>query len=262
MCLIFIASQYHARYPLIIAANRDEFYDRPTAPVAFWDDYPHVAAGRDKKAGGTWLGITTGGRFAAVTNFRDPRHVNPDAPSRGGLVSDYLTGSLTPEKYLLNLQKEGRPYNGFNLVAGSLDDGVFYYSNREKRVRRISPGLHGLSNHLLDTPWPKVETGRQKIKSLLDGDKTFFPEDLLALLSDTAAPPDDRLPDTGVGLAWERVLSPMFIYSPDYGTRSSSVILVDADRRVRFVERAFEPGPDGRLKARDRVITFQVDHGN
>lgn len=261
MCLIFIANQYHADYPLIIAANRDEFYDRPTAPVAFWDDFPHVLAGRDKKAGGTWLGITTTGRFAAVTNFRDPRHVNPSAPSRGGLVSDYLTGPLAPEQYLLKLQKESLPYSGFNLIAGSMDDGVFYYSNTEKQVRPLLPGLHGLSNHLLDTPWPKVETGKKKMAQLVGGNKTVSPEALLERLHDTIPPPDEMLPETGVGLTWERILSPMFIRSPGYGTRSSSVILVGGNRQGVFVERTFEPRTDGGLDVQNRTIEFRAGHG-
>jgi len=260
MCLILIANRYRADYPLILAANRDEFYDRPTAVLDFWEDAPRVLAGRDKKAGGTWLGVTTTGRFAAVTNFRDPRLANPSAPSRGALVSDFLSGTTAPDQYLLDLQQENRPYSGFNLVAGTLDDGLFYYSNREQQVRRISPGLHGLSNHLLDTPWPKVETGRNRLKGLLGKGKPFSPEDLLEILHDTTMPPDNRLPDTGVGIAWERVLSPMFIRSPDYGTRSSSVILIDGEGRGLFVERTFEPGAGGRLKTRDKRISFQVGH--
>ncbi|OQX63901.1 MAG: hypothetical protein B5M56_01260 [Desulfococcus sp. 4484_241] len=257
MCIVFIANRCRPDYPLIIAANRDEFYDRPASPLDFWEDYPQVAAGRDMEAGGTWLGITTAGRFAAVTNFRDPRSIDPSAPSRGTLVRDFLVGSVSPRDYLLLLKDRGKAYNGFNLVAGDME-GVYYYSNVERGVHELSPGIHGLSNHLMDTPWPKVETGKNRLLEILSGDGPVGIEDVLAVLSDTARPPDSMLPDTGVGMEWERVLSSIFVRSPVYGTRCSSVIIVDREGGCVFVERTFEPGAGEKAGSFDRVIRFRI----
>ena len=239
MCFIVFAYRTHPRYPLVMATNRDEFYGRPTASAAFWKEHPDVLAGRDLKAGGTWMGVTRQGRIAALTNVREPGNIRPDAPSRGALVSDFLTGDAAPHAYLAALRPTADRYNGFNLLVGDLDE-LCYFSNRQPEIRRLGPGVYGLSNHLLDTPWPKVERGKARLARLLGADD-LAPESLLALLADDAIAPDAELPETGVGLAWERVLSSIFIRSPDYGTRASTLVRLDADARLTFVERTHRP---------------------
>lgn len=240
MCLILLSYDDHPTYQLVVAANRDEFFERPTAPAKFWSDHPHVLAGRDEVAGGTWMGITRQVHWAAITNYRDPTP-QVDAPrSRGHLVADYLKEPTNPADYLDRVADEASRYNGFNLLVGTPGE-LRYYSNRDGAVRPLAPGLYGLSNHLLDTGWPKVERGRRRLRALLQQERVE-PEALFALLHDTTQPDDERLPDTGIGLAGERVLSPMFIESEDYGTRSSTVLLLDRTGHVTFVERTFEEG--------------------
>lgn len=251
MCLILLSYDEHADYALVVAANRDEFYGRPTAPAAFWDDAPHVLAGRDLEAGGTWMGMTRSGRWAAVTNYRDRGAHKEAAPSRGRLVADYLQQGTAPAAYLNQLVPEADRYNGFNLLVGTPGD-LGYYSNRDGAVRMLTPGLYGLSNHLLDTGWPKVERGRKQLRRLLEaGDVTA--DRLLDLLHDTTAPADEKLPDTGIGVAGERLLSPMFIESERYGTRSSTVLIVDRAGHVTFAERTYdrEAAPETRRFAFD-----------
>lgn len=240
MCLLLMAIESHPRYRAIFAANRDELYNRPTARAAFWEDAPQVLAGRDLLAGGTWMGMTRRGRFAAVTNYRDPSTHRPDALSRGHLVSDYLRGEETPLGYIKRLAERGHPYNGFNLVLGDRET-LLWCSNRAGKEKHLGPGIYGLSNHLIDTPWPKTEKGKAGLKDLIDGKAEPDPEGLFALLSDRREADEEALPDTGVGLSLERVLSPIFITSPGYGTRSSTVLLVDRGNRVTFLERTFHP---------------------
>jgi len=239
MCLILIAHGAHADFPLVIAANRDEYYGRPTATAAFWEDHPHILAGRDLEGMGTWLGVTRRGRFAALTNFRDPRERKTDAPSRGQLVRDFLASDQEPRAYLGTVAIVASRYNGFNLLAGDAD-GVYYFSSRTGSVEQLSPGIHGLSNHLLDTPWPKVERGKQRLQAALAGD--IDPEALLDLLHDRDPAPESELPDTGVGLELERVLSPALIVSPHYGTRASTAVMFGDDGSVSFAERTVLPG--------------------
>ena len=239
MCLILIAHGAHSEFPLVIAANRDEYYRRPTARAAFWQDHPHILAGRDLECMGTWLGVTRRGRFAAITNFRDPRERKTDAPSRGQLVSDFLASDHEPREYLGNVAIEAPRYNGFNLLAGDID-GVFYFSSRTASVQQMSPGIHGLSNHLLDTPWPKVERGKRRLQAALEGE--FSAEALLDLLHDGEPATESELPDTGIGMELERVLSPALIVSPQYGTRASTAVLFGEDGSVSFTERTILPG--------------------
>ncbi|MRR36164.1 NRDE family protein [bacterium] len=243
MCLILFALDAHPRYRLVLAANRDEFYDRPTAPAAFRDDAPHILAGRDLQDGGTWCGITTGGRFAAVTNYRDPQAHREGLRSRGKLVADYLRGEMSPDAWLEQLRREGNGYNGFNLVFGD-GGGLHYFSNHGGLPSTVAPGIHGLSNHLLDTPWPKVTRGKQALAELLTAGGELAPDDLFAILADRTVAPDHLLPDTGVGMERERLLSPLFITSPAYGTRSSTVILIDRNNTCTFVERSFNGAAD------------------
>lgn len=257
MCLIFIAIDQHVDLPLIIAGNRDEFYRRSTEKVSFWKSHPELLAGRDNEAGGTWLGVTRQGRVAAITNYRDPIRVNDNAPSRGLLVLDYLAGDMSPQDFFRRNQNRLDRCNGFNLIFGDLS-ALYYYSNRQGRLSRIPPGLHGLSNHLLNISWPKVDKGRRAMARLLAEPGPFDREKALAMLQDRERPSDKDLPDTGVGLDWERKLSSMFIVTEVYGTRSSSVITADKNNNVTFTERTYAPDAGGRFIVSTEMISFQV----
>lgn len=239
MCLIFAAYRAHPRYRLVIAANRDEFHARPTARAGWWEDAPAVLGGRDLRSGGSWLGVARSGRVAAITNYREPGERRSDAPSRGWLVSGYLQGGQSAREFLEELAPVAGEYNGFSLLLADAD-GLYYFSNRADGVQALPPGVYGLSNHLLETPWPKVLRGKARLAAQLE-QAELAAEELLEMLADPTRPDERRLPDTGVGTDWERVLAPMFIRSPTYGTRSSSVVLVGADGRVEFVERGYEP---------------------
>ncbi|HXV22566.1 MAG TPA: NRDE family protein [Desulfuromonadales bacterium] len=241
MCLILFAHKVHPDYPLVLAGNRDEFYDRPTAPAAFWADAPEILAGRDLVGGGTWLGITRAGRLATVANYRQPAEKHVQGLSRGLLTVDFLCGASTPQSYLETVARLGEGCKGFNLLVADGDEFA-YYSNRDGVIRRLTPGIYGLSNALLDTPWPKVAQGKAALEGLLTAGPPEL-EALLAILADTSRPADHLLPDTGVGLERERLLSSRFIASPDYGTRASTVVLVDRTGRVTFVERSFDRSP-------------------
>ena len=248
MCLIFLAYRCHPDYELIIAANRDEFYERPSAGASFWPSAPEVLGGRDLLGGGTWLGITKQGRYAAITNYREPGSHKPDAPTRGRLVSDYLAGRDGPGDYVEKIARGAERYNGFSVFVGKIAGTgarLFYFSNRGMGPLELSPGIHGLSNHLLDTPWPKVERGKHAMETVVAAPGNVGEEDLFGILADRSRPPDERLPRTGLSLDWERILSSPFITSPVYGTRSSTVIRVGKDGRVTFHERVFNsnPGP-------------------
>ena len=238
MCLILLALQQHPSYKLILAANRDEYYDRPSAPPAFWNEAPGLLAGRDLRSGGTWLGITKKGRIAAITNYRDPASIKRNAPSRGWLVRDFLVGSEGTMEYLGKVRQNGGKFNGFNLLVGVRDE-LCWYSNRSGEIAKLSRGLHGISNRLLDTPWPKVIRGTQGISQILGKDGEISTEILFDLLQDRTQASEEILPDTGVGIEWERILSPVFIVSPTYGTRSSTLILIDKKDQVTFIDRTF-----------------------
>jgi len=243
MCLIFFALQQHEKYPLIIAANRDEFYARQTAAAGFWPEDERILAGRDLEACepqrgcGTWLGVNRNGRLALVTNYRDPKNINPKAPSRGHLVSAYLRGADEPEHYLHKLLPEAPRYNGFNLVVGDAHQ-LWYCSNYREGITKLEPGIHGLSNHLMDTPWPKVQKGKAEFEEMLT--TPFSEDDVFDFLANEEIAEDDQLPDTGIGLERERALSAMFIKTPNYGSRCSTLITVDHQQRVRFTERVYD----------------------
>ena len=255
MCLLLLALKSHPVYKLVIAANRDEFYDRPTAPASFWDDRPDLLAGRDLRAGGTWFGINRKGRVAAITNYRDPASIKSNAPSRGELVSDFLTGDEKPEEYLVGLDLKAGAYNGFNLIVG-VKDQICWYSNCGNGTRSLIPGIYGVSNHLLDTPWPKVSRGKASLENILSNNPITSPEVLFDMLLDRSIPDDDNLPDTGVGLEWERLLSSIFISSPNYGTRSSAILLIDRNNHVTFMERTHIPGQDS---SREVLFEFPIE---
>ena len=238
MCLIVFAYNVHPSYPLIIAANRDEFYERPSAPADFWADHSQVLAGRDLKEGGTWLGINKQGKFAAITNYRDPASWKSDALSRGKLVSNYIAGKQCADNYLKKIIPQADKYNGFNLILGEGSD-LFIFSSRGEK-QKLEPGIYGLSNHLLNTPWPKVSRSKKLLKAALDKKGVELDEALFAILADRHIPPDNKLPETGIGLEWERLLSPIFIESPSYGTRSSTILLIGKNKRVKFIEKVFD----------------------
>jgi uncharacterized protein with NRDE domain len=237
MCVLFIGYKIHAKHPLIVLANRDEFYDRPTAAASRWDDHPDVIAGRDLVGGGTWLGIADGGRFAAVTNYRDPSRPTGSI-SRGKLVADFLTGNTEPVDYMARVAEDANEYSGFNLIVGSANE-LYYFSNASTEPPKLlAPGIYGLSNHLLNTPWPKVSNGLAAFE-LLMSDDSFSSENGFALLADETLAADPDLPDTGVGIDKERILSPIFIRTPIYGTRSSTVVTSDSNGELELEEKVY-----------------------
>ena len=238
MCTLLLAWQVDPARPLVVAANRDEFYARPAARAAFWPDAPQVLAGRDLQGGGTWLGVTPAGRFAALTNVREPgARTPPQAPSRGQLVADFLRGEGSPEAYLASLRPAD--YAGFNLVVGDRGS-LWYLSNRAGPARPLGPGVYGVSNAALDSPWPEVTRGRGRLAALL-ADRVQGTEALLELLADPTPAADAELPDTGVGLALERMLSPLFIAGPVYGTCCSTALELRDDGTMTFRERTQNP---------------------
>jgi uncharacterized protein with NRDE domain len=233
MCMVLIAWRGAAKYPCVIAANRDELHSRPTAAAHWWQSRPPLLAGRDLSAGGTWLGLTRSGRFAALTNYRDPEQRRAGTPSRGTLVASILQSSASIERSLEHLRDVSAEYNGFSLLFSD-GERLAIYESACGSGRVLGPGIYGLSNHLLDTPWPKVLTAKSRLsKALAHLDTT---DALLALLRDDAPAPDEQLPRTGVSLEWERLLSSAFVRAPDYGTRCSTVLRIDERRRACFDE--------------------------
>lgn len=237
MCLIFLSLNNHPTYKLILAGNRDEFYNRKTAAAQFWQDHPDVLGGRDLEAGGTWLGMSKQGKIAMVTNYRDPQHIDPNAPSRGHMVSDFLIEDDSSERYLKNISSNGKKYNGFNLILGNTEE-LWYYSNYKKEIEKLSSGFYGLSNHLLETSWPKVLRGKEKIKPVL-AQTHIDPEQLFEVLYDDQRADDAQLPNTGLPLDRERALSSMFIKTTGYGSRCSTAILINHQNQVVFSERVY-----------------------
>jgi uncharacterized protein with NRDE domain len=240
MCTILFSYGPDPKGRLILLANRDEFYERPTVPAAWWADHPEIYAGRDLVAGGTWLGVTSNGKVAAVTNYRDPSQPKGEL-SRGALVSEFLLSDSGTEDYLKEVLREGGRYTGFNLIAGRFGGGegeLFYCSNRAEGIRKLEHGLYGLSNHLLDTPWPKVRRGKDRFAEILEN-RSPDAGDLFKILADRAPASDHELPDTGVGVETEKVLSPIFIETPSYGTRSSTVVIFSDSVGFEFEERVF-----------------------
>ncbi len=238
MCLIVFAWQVVPGAPLVAAANRDEYYERPASAAGWWEDQPDIYAGRDLQAGGTWIGITRSGRFAALTNIRNPADKRSDAPSRGALTTDFLQGAITAERYVAQLRETADRYNGFNLLVGDREQLV-WFSNRgdddERNGRPLAPGLYGLSNARLDTPWPKVVRTKAQFASLLcqcAPQEAFFD-----MLADTTVASDCRLPNTGVDISTERWLSPVLIRSANYGTRVSTIVTLYPDGSGALIER-------------------------
>ena len=225
----------HPDFPLIVAANRDEFYARPTAPADRWADAPQVIGGRDLEAGGTWLGITENGRFAAVTNVREPGQPAGQR-SRGDLTRQYLLGTASAADYAAAI--DGSAFAGFNLLLAD-GESLYYRTNRHGGTEHLAPGIYGLSNHRLDSPWPKLLSARQRFSEALPhlpDESAFFD-----LLADASTVDDEKLPKTGVSLEWERLLSAIFVHSESYGTRACTVLLQDAAGHIQLHERSFGP---------------------
>lgn len=238
MCTILFSYRQHADFPLLLAANRDEFYARPTRAMQFWPESPDLLAGMDLREGGTWLGISRSGRFAAITNFREREGLLKAPRSRGALVAGFLRTQQSPGEYLDSIGKGAQQYGGFNLIAGDAS-GLWYLSNRTSRAepQQLLPGLYGLSNHLLDTPWHKVTTGKQALDRLVQGNPTR--SGLLAIMADRRRAPQERLPRTGVSRRLEQMLSSRFIRSPFYGTRASTALMVGANGQVNVSEQSY-----------------------
>ncbi|HET7627240.1 MAG TPA: NRDE family protein [Bacillales bacterium] len=239
MCLIAFAYDVHPNYKLIMAANRDEYYHRPTKPAHFWQEDVNVLAGKDLEKMGTWMGITKSGRFAAVTNYREPGKRMSDKKSRGDLVRRYLCGKEHPKCYMSRIAGESGCYEGFNLICGD-QQSVFYYSNRGGPPIALKSGVYGLSNALLDDPWPKVTLVKQQLRRCLRND-TVTHDQLQKIMANAEPARDEQLPETGVGAKIEKLLSPVFIKSETYGTRSTTTLLVKTDGSVDFMENVHVP---------------------
>lgn len=244
MCLILFAIDSHPQYPLLVAANRDERYERPARTMQWWADAPQLLAGQDLEAGGTWLGMTRQGRFAAITNVREGVARESWQSSRGELTRDFLLGAASPAEFAAYAHAQGERYAGFNLLVGDAS-GLYYCSNRGEAARRLGAGVYGLSNDALDTPWPKVVGGKVALRALLTAAPT--PDALLNILTDTHQPDDAELPDTGIGLALERALASRFLAGERYGTCASTALRIDRAGHVDIAEQNFaaggQPGP-------------------
>ena len=239
MCLILFGYKVHPQYKLVVIANRDEFYERPTQQASWWATHPEMLAGKDLKGNGSWFGVNKAGRFAALTNFRDGMILKQNAPTRGTLVTDFLTKPVDPLPYLQTLDEVADDYNGYNLLLME-ENELYHYSNMEKKINPLQPGIYGLSNHLLDTSWPKVERGKAALADLLKIDDFSVEGGFQALLNETKAA-DKDLPSTGIPLDLERMLSSMCIKSENYGTRCSTVITIDYKGVLKFEERSYVP---------------------
>jgi len=252
MCLIVFAWRPTHALPLIVAANRDEFHTRPSSPLAPWEDVPQIIAGRDLQAGGTWLGLGPDHRFAALTNIRAPG-APTGSHSRGELPERFLGGQLSPEAYLTELAGHLERYSGFNLLVGDRHQ-LWFLNSRVGKPEQLSAGIYGLSNAALDTPWPKLLRARAALHECIDAPET---ETLLQLLSDSQPADDAELPRTGVSHEVEKMLSSVFIASPDYGTRASTVLIRRADGSTSITERCY--GPDGPLGEVSISLPFTQD---
>ena len=248
MCIIIFAYQADSRYSLVVAANRDEFFSRPTRDADFWTDndaHHPVLAGKDLVAGGTWLGLTTSGRFAAVTNIRDPSQAEQKPISRGELTLNFLAGAETPAAYCQSLSSHFNQYAGYNLLIGDGNE-MFYVNNLEAKLRQLEPGIYGLSNGQLNSPWPKIEHGRQQLKLLLDCDAELATDQLISMMGNRTRAKDADLPDTGIPIELERRLSSAFIQNPErqYGTRCSTAIILGSheqkENMCRFSEQNYD----------------------
>lgn len=243
MCILFIAVNQHPDYPLIIAANRDEFHARLTQTSHFWADYPDMLAGKDLQAGGTWLGINRIGNFSALTNIRAPSLERFDAQTRGELVVQALHNKSSWEAHTAHLSDTAQNYNGFNLVYGHWQQ-LHVFNSHTSEHNLLTDGVYGLSNAQLNTPWPKTQQGVTALNQLCQQELPLSVDALFAILTDTTKAQDEHLPDTGIAKPWEKLLSSVFIQSPDYGTRCSTVITVDQQQHLTWQERSYDSSGD------------------
>ena len=254
MCLILFSYRQYKKWPLVIAANRDEFHSRPSDPADFWEDAPSILAGRDQLHGGTWLGLDRYGRFSAVTNYQDPSFDKMNKLSRGKLVSNFLLGNKLAEHHLHEVKQQCHRYNGFNLLAED-ESGLFYLSSSTGKLTSLPPELYGISNDLIDSACPKLEKGKARLEKLLL--HNYVSDDkILELLSDTTEFLDNSLPDTGTDLKQKQIFSPIFIKGQDYGTRCSTAVIINSDDKVRFTERTFNK--EGR-EIHTATYNFMID---
>lgn len=255
MCIVLFSYKNTPGYKLILIANRDEFLVRPTAPLAWWPENKDILAGKDLQDGGTWLGVSRLGKFAALTNYRELPVEKTSFQSRGEIISDYLSAANMPIDFLLELRKRSSQYRGFNLLLGNADS-LWYYSNRGDGLLEVNPGIHGLSNHLLNTDWPKVLRGKTLLAEALRAN-TFDEEDLFNILHDNVQPDEKNLPDTGIGREWEKKLAPIFISSETYGTRSSAIFTIADNGRLSFSERTYMHDSFGLKTETERCFTIE-----
>lgn len=239
MCLITFAYEHHPDFHLILAGNRDEFYDRPAREARFWEGegYPGLLAGKDLKAGGTWMGVHQSGKWGAITNYRDMSRIKSDAPSRGDILPEYLTSEMDPESYIRQHSETAKTYNGYNLLLGRGTE-LHYFSNETMSAEKVPPGIHGISNALLNTEWPKVKQARSELNNIISG--SFDTGDLFELLRIDDRAPEEDLPNTGLQPEMEKAVSPIFISTDGYGTRCSTVLLIDRDGTLHFTERRYD----------------------
>lgn len=257
MCIVLFSYKTTPGYRLVLIANRDEFLERPTAPLSWWEDDQQILAGRDLREGGTWLGVAKSGKYGVLTNFREiPEDTGQERiVSRGAILPAYLRAPQGGAEFAAALAHEAAKYRGFNLLVGD-EDSLGYYSNRGERFLELVPGIYGLSNHLLDSPWPKVERGKMFLKKVLTK-SGFAVEKLEEVLQDTWQPEEHTLPDTGIGREWEKKLAPIFISSENYGTRSSAILAIQNDGRIRFSERTFVHHSIGPQTETQRCFTVE-----
>ena len=260
MCLLVFSYKHTPGYNLILAGNRDEFFSRPTAPLSFWEENDNILAGRDLERGGTWLGLTRSGKIGALTNYRELNGIKPSRISRGEILTRFFTEDLDSCDYLDHLSSVQNTFQGFNLLIGDTDS-LYYFSNRNGEYIKLQPGIYGLSNHLLNTKWPKTERAKQLFSKIL-GKLDFQVEELLDLLTDSTRPADEELPHTGVGLEWERLLSTIFISSATYGTRTSAIITIADDGEIQFCERTHDHNSNQQIQtAGQRCFTIMGSFG-
>lgn len=241
MCLLSLAYKVHPHYPLILIVNRDEFYKRPARKAQFWTEEgePDILAGKDLIAGGTWMGTHKNGKWAVLTNYRSFENAKENPPSRGELVLNFLKQEKSPQQYLTHLRQYAQAYNGFNLLLGNQKE-VFHYSNVSDTISSLSPGVHGLSNALMNTPWPKVERAKANLQEAIEKNN-ISPSHLFEILADSTQAKEGQLPHTGLSLEMEKAVSSIFITSKDYGTRCSTLLFIDNEGKIKFVERTFSP---------------------
>lgn len=258
MCLIVFAYKYHPEYPFILAGNRDEFHQRPALGIHMWDTDPLIVAGKDKKAGGTWLGVNENGRVAAITNYRDIQSIRENTPSRGEIIPKFLLSGEDTYHTLDHIEKRAGLYNGFNLIAGSIDE-LYYLSNHGHSLQAVEPGIHVISNAALNTPWPKSEWAKSRFNKLLKSG-SLDEESLFDMLKNSDRYPPEQLPDTGLSEEMERAVSSVFILTENYGTRSSALVTIDRSNHLNFTERVYLPGT--KITENYKQISLQLKHAS